>query len=34
MKKKWVKCKEFKLLTEYYNNKYGIDGLFEVYNEC
>jgi hypothetical protein len=28
------KCKEFRLLTDYCNNKYGIDGLFWVCNYC
>ncbi len=30
--KRCVKCKEFRLLTEYCKNKYGVDGLFWVCN--
>jgi hypothetical protein len=29
-----VKCKEYRLLTDYCKNKYGIDGLFWVCNYC
>jgi ssDNA-binding Zn-finger/Zn-ribbon topoisomerase 1 len=29
-----IKCKEFRLLTEYSKNKYGKDGLFWVCNYC
>jgi hypothetical protein len=29
-----VKCKEYRLLTEYCKNKYGIDGLFWICNHC
>jgi hypothetical protein len=29
-----VKCKEVRLLTDYCNNKYGVDGLFWVCNYC
>ena len=32
--KRCVKCKEFKLLTEYCNNKYSMDGLYWVCNDC
>ncbi len=32
--KKCVKCKEFRLLTDYCNSKYGIDGLFWKCNYC
>jgi hypothetical protein len=29
-----VKCKEFRLFTEYCKNKYGVDGLFRICNFC
>ena len=29
-----VKCKEFRLLTEYSKNKYRLDGLFWVCKSC
>lgn len=29
-----VKCKKFRPLNEYCNNKYGVDGLFWVCNDC
>jgi uncharacterized protein with PIN domain len=32
--KKCFRCKEFRLLTDYCNNKYGIDRLFWVCNHC
>ncbi len=32
--KKCVKCKEFRLLTDYCNGKYGIDELFWICNHC
>jgi hypothetical protein len=32
--KKCVKCKEFRILSDYCNNKYGIDGLSWICNDC
>jgi hypothetical protein len=29
-----VKCKKYRLLTEYCKNKYGVDGLFWICNHC
>jgi hypothetical protein len=29
-----VKCKEYRLSTEYCKNKYGVDGLFWICNYC